>query len=81
MTGECAPRCRRLCWCVVFRENGKLLTNIYSAAGGNGSSGKSNKHMTTYWIYSDNIHMYFANREWLLSSTRYQKNSVNKSHM
>lgn len=37
---QCLCRCCCLRWCVVGRENGKLLGRIYSAAGGNGSTGE-----------------------------------------
>lgn len=38
---QCVYRCCCLCWCVVIRKKSKLFKHLHSAAGRNGSWGKT----------------------------------------
>lgn len=77
MIGQCVRRCCCLRWCVVGRENSKLLRRIYSAAGGNGSTGE---HM----FFCVNLHSWYWRAFYKHSfsfSARYQKDSRSKWRM
>lgn len=80
---QCVCRCCGLCWCVVLRQNGKLFKPIYSAAARNGSSGETmhrSYHCITFIVTKE--HLWQKKKKiCCFFLTRYQKHSLNKSHM
>ena len=83
----CVHRCCCLCWCVVIRQNSKLFKTICPAAAGNGSSGETTVHINTFshdctpvTVITDRLCVYFKKPKCLFFA-RYQKHSINKSHM